>query len=76
VDVGANKVIKGVCLLAERVPMTVANDRQQRIRRAAIDHGKAINPLVFELANWTIVLTNTPVENLSFVQALALLRAR
>jgi hypothetical protein len=76
VDVGANKVIKGVRLLAERVPMTVASDRQQRIRRAAIDHGKAINPLVFELANWTIVLTNTPVEKLSFVQALALLRAR
>jgi Transposase DDE domain len=75
-DVGASKVIKGVRLLAERVPLAVATDRQERIRRAAIDHGKAINPLVFELANWTIVLTNTPVEKLSFVQALALLRAR
>ncbi len=76
VDVGAGKVIKGVRLLAERVPLAVATDRQERIRRAAIDHGKAINPLVFELANWTIVLTNAPVAKLSFVQALALLRAR
>jgi hypothetical protein len=76
VDVGANKVIKGVRMLAERVPAEVATDRQERIRRAAVDHGKAMNPLVFELANWTIVLTNVPVHRLSFVQALALLRAR
>jgi len=76
VDVGANKVIKGVRLLVERVPAEVATDRQQRIRKAAIAHGKAINPLVFELANWTIVLTNVPVQKLSLVQALALLRAR
>jgi len=76
VDVGANKVIKGVRMLAQRVPQEVATDRQQRIRRAAVDHGKSINPLVFELANWTIVLTNVPVHKLSFHQALALLRAR
>jgi hypothetical protein len=76
VDVGASKVIKGVRMIVERVPLSVATDRQERIRRAAIDHGKAVNPLVFELANWTIVLTNAPVQKLSFVQALALLRAR
>jgi hypothetical protein len=76
VDVGAGKVIKGVRLLVERVPVQVATDRQQRIRRAAVAHGKAVNPLVFELANWTIVLTNVPVQKLSLVQALALLRAR
>lgn len=76
VDVGANKAIKGVRMIVERVPLSVATDRQERIRRAAIDHGKAVNPLVWELANWTIVLTNAPREMLSFVQALALLRAR
>lgn len=76
VDVGAGKVIKGARLLVERVPVAVATDREQRIRRAAVAHGKAINPLVFELANWTIVLTNVPVQKLSLVQALALLRAR
>jgi hypothetical protein len=76
VDVGASKVLRGVRLLAERVPMEVATDRQERIRRSAIDHGKPINPLVFELANWTIVLTTVPAERLSFEQALALLRAR
>ncbi|MBV9257032.1 MAG: IS4 family transposase [Ktedonobacteraceae bacterium] len=76
VDVGASKLIKGVRLLAERVPQEVAMHRQERIRRAAIDHSKPINPLVFELANWTIVLTNAPREKLSFTQGLALLRAR
>ena len=76
VDVGAAKVLKGVRLLAERVPVAVATDRQERIGRAAISHGKAINPLVWELANWTIVLTNAPLAQMSFAQGLALLRAR
>jgi hypothetical protein len=76
VDVGAKKEGKAVRLLAERVPAEVAKERQERIRRAALDHGKPVNPLVLELANWTIVLTNAPLHLLCFEQALALLRAR
>lgn len=76
VDVGASKIITGVRLLAERVPLEVAHARQERIRQAASDHGKPINPLVYELANWTIVLTNASCQMLTFDQALALLRAR
>jgi DDE family transposase len=76
VEVGANKLVSNVRLLAERVPAEVAALRQERIRAYADDHGKPINPLVWELAHWTIVLTNVPVCKLSFEQALALLRAR
>lgn len=76
VAVGATKLVSGVRLLAERVPDQVATQRQERIRAYADDHGKPINPLVWELAHWTIVLTNVPVSLLTFEQALALLRAR
>lgn len=76
VEVGANKLVSGVRLVAERVPAQVAAQRQERIRAYADDHGKPINPLVWELAHWTIVLTNVPVTMLSFEQVLALLRAR
>ncbi len=76
VEVGANKLVGGVRLLAERVPQEVAALRQERIRAYAQDHGKPINPLVWELAHWTLVLTNVPVRMLSFEQVLALLRAR
>lgn len=76
VDVGASKLVKGVRLLAERVPAEVASQRQARIEQYASDHGKPVNPLVWELANWTLVVTNVPVAMLSFEQVLALLRAR
>lgn len=76
VDVAADKRLKQVRLLAERVPAEVASQRQERIREAASKKGKPINPLVMELANWTLVLTNVPACMLSFEQALALLRAR
>jgi len=76
VEVGATKAVAGVRLLAERVPDEVAAQRQERIQAYADDHGKPINPLVWELAHWTLVLTNVPLCMLSFEQALALLRAR
>ncbi len=76
VDVGASKLVRGVRLLAERVPAAVASQRQERIRQYASAHGKPVNPLVLELANWTLVVTNVPASMLSFAQALALIRAR
>jgi len=76
VDVGASKLVSGVRLLAERVPAEVASQRQERIRQYASAHGKPVNPLVLELANWTLVVTNVPASMLSFAQAVALLRAR
>ena len=76
VEVGAHKMLTGVRLLAERVPAEVAAGRQQRLREYAREHGKAVNPLVLELANWTIMVTNVPANMLTIEQALALLRAR
>jgi Transposase DDE domain len=76
VEVGASKAIKGVRLLAERVPEAVAQQRQQRYREYARSHQKPVNPLVLELAQWTLLVTNVPTSLLSFEQAFALLRAR
>lgn len=76
VDLGASKLVRGVRLLAERVPAEVASQRQEHIRQYASDHDKPVNPLVLELANWTLVVTNVPACRLSFAQALALVRAR
>ncbi len=76
VDVGGDRRLKQVRLLAERVPAEVARQRQERIKEAARRHSKPINPLVMELANWSLVVTNVPVNVLSFEQAFALLRAR
>ena len=73
---GASKAIKGVRLLAERVPEAVAQQRQERYREYARSHQKPVNPLVLELAQWTLIVTNVPASLLSFEQAFALLRAR
>jgi hypothetical protein len=71
VEVGASKALKGVRLLAERVPETVAELRQERYREYARTHCKPVNPLVLELAQWTIIVTNVPAKMLSHEQAFA-----
>jgi Transposase DDE domain len=76
VEVGARRVLRGVRLLAERVPAEVAAQREARYREYARAHGKAVNPLVVELTHWTLLVTNVPAAMLSLEQAFALLRAR
>jgi hypothetical protein len=76
VDVGADKRVKGVRLLAERVPEEVVKKRHARAIEEARVHQKPVNPLVLEMAQWTIVLTNVPASLLTIEQAFALLRAR
>jgi hypothetical protein len=76
VAVGANKEVKGVRLLAERVPKEVAEQRQARVRESARTHGKVPTPLVLELTQWTLVVTNVPASLLTIEGAFALLRAR
>ena len=66
----------GVRLLAERVPEAVATARQERYREYARSHQKPLNPLVLELTQWTLIVTNVPARLLSHEQAFALLRAR
>ena len=76
VDVGVDKVVRGVRLLAERVPEEVVKQRHERYREEARVHQKPLNPLVLEMAKWTIVLTSVPASLLTIEQAFALLRAR
>jgi Transposase DDE domain len=76
VEVGADKAVKGVRLLAQRVPEEVVKKRHERYYEYVRVHRKVPNPLVLELAHWTIVVTNVPASMLSPQQAFALLRAR
>lgn len=76
VDVGADKAIKAVRLLAERVPDEVVKQRHEHYHEYLRVHRKDPNPLVLEMAKWTIVVTSVPASLLSIEQAFALLRAR
>lgn len=63
-------------LLALPVPEEVAIKRQQASRRKAQKHGRQVNPVLLDLAHWTLMLTNIPSEQLSLAEALVLLRLR
>ena len=76
VDVGANKLLKRVRLLVQRVPAEVALQRQQRIRDYACKHSKPVNALALDLAKWTIIVTNVPLALLSLEQAFVVMRVR
>ena len=76
VELGASKAVKGVRLLAERVPETVVAQRHERLQRYAQAHGKVVSARALQLAQWTILVTNVPANRLSCLQALALMRAR
>ena len=52
--------------LLQRVVAQMVEQRHERIERSAQTHGKPINPLVWELAHWTLVVTNVPPPMLSF----------
>lgn len=76
VDLGADKAVKGVRLLAERVPDHVVASRHERLRAYAQDHGKKVSERALQWAQWTILVTNVPICMLTHEQALALQRAR
>ena len=63
-------------LLAQRVPDTVATQRQARLRQAAHRKRHPLSQEALALAHWTIVVTNLPPARLSFEQAFMLLRLR
>jgi hypothetical protein len=76
VDVGADKAVRGARLLIERVPEEVAQGRQARLRETARLHQKPVSERLWQMAHWSLVLTNVPESMLSFEQVFALLRAR
>jgi len=63
-------------LLAERVPAAVLAERRRALREEAARRQRAVNPEAWELARWTILLTNCPAARLSAAEARALGEAR
>jgi len=63
-------------LLAVRVPQEVADERRRRLRKEAKRKGQTLSSERLALAEWTILITNVPVEMLSLAQALVVARAR
>ena len=75
VQVGATRRLPAR-LIAIPVPEEVAVKRQQASRRKAQKHSRKANPVLLDLAHWTLVLTNIPSQELSSTEALVLLRLR
>lgn len=63
-------------LLAIRVPAQVAQQRRRRLRKQARRKGQTLSPRYLALADWTLLVTNVPVELLTLEEALVLMRAR
>ncbi len=65
-----------VRLLAVRVAQEVADQRRRRIREEARLEGKTPSKVRLAYANWTILVTNVPKEQLSLAEAMVLSRVR
>ncbi len=63
-------------LLLQRVPKEVAEQRRQRIREEAHDHGYEPSEEALYLAGWTIVVSNVPRRLLSLQECLVVLTVR
>lgn len=65
-----------VRLLAVPVAPSVAQERRRRLKAEARKRGQAVSKKRLALADWTILVTNVPVEMLSLEEGLVLARAR
>lgn len=65
-----------VRLIMIRVPEEVVEQRRERLAQEAKDKSKAVRPLQWELAQWTLIVTNALAKRLGPIQALILLRER
>ena len=63
-------------LLAVRVPAQVAQQRRRRLRKQAKRKGQTLSQRHLALSDWTLLVTNAPVELLTLDEALVLQRAR
>ncbi len=63
-------------LLVERVPPAVAAQRRRKLREYARKKKTPLTAELLELAGWTLILTNIPVELLTVPEALIVLRVR
>lgn len=65
-----------VRLVMVRVPEAVVEQRRERLAKEAADKGQTVSPLTWELAQWTLIVTNAVAKHLSVEAALVLLRER
>ena len=63
-------------LLGVRVPPAVAAERRRKLRAAAKREGQTPPAARLALADWTLLVTNVPADQLSVAEALVLARAR
>jgi hypothetical protein len=63
-------------LIMQRVPEEVAQQRRERLRAEAHDHGREPSEETLYLAGWTIVGTNVPRRELSLEETLVMLTLR
>ena len=63
-------------LILQRVPEEVAEQRRQRLRAEAHDHGREPSEETLYLAGWIIVVTNVPRRMLSLAETLVVLTVR
>lgn len=63
-------------LLAARVPPEVTAERRRKLIAEASHKGQMVSKARLALADWTILVTNTPVELLSVEDALVIARVR
>lgn len=63
-------------LILQRVPEEVAEQRRQRVRAEAHDHGREPSEEALYLAGWLIVVTNVPRRLLNLAETLVVLTVR
>ena len=63
-------------LLVERVPQAVAEQRRRKLRDYARKKQVAVSAELLALAEWTLLITDIPLELLSIPEALVLLTVR
>lgn len=63
-------------LLAVRVPPGVAEQRRRHLHAEARHKGQPVSQIRLALADWTILVTNVPAEQLTLAEALTLARCR
>ena len=63
-------------LVARRVPQAIAEQRRRKIRAAAKDKGRAPAKAALALADWNVLITNTPAALLNLEEAMAVMRLR
>ena len=73
--IGANEHL-AVRLLAVRVPQEVADQRRRKLRTDARDKGTTPSQVRLQFADWTILVTNVPADQLSLAEAMVLVRVR